>query len=230
MGLVVDLILVLIIGLNVFIGYKKGLIKVAFNILAFVIALIASVVLFKPVSCLIINNTQIDENVKEIIIKNNLFKENEQSSDEEENKQQKEDGKNNFIQKYIQDTITEKTNEAKNKALETTASVISIKFVEIITAIALFILVRVAIILLRFLTDTISKLPIIKQFNEAGGIIYGLLKSIIIILITLTIIFIITSIKGSSVVSDSIDDSYITKYLYNNNIIVKYCFLNKNLL
>ena len=227
MGIIVDLILLLIIALNAFIGYKKGLIKVAFNILAFVISLVLTLILFKPVSYFIINNTQIVEKVNEIIIRNNTFKDNEPISDNDENSSQKEE-QYNFIQKYVQNMITEKTKEAKNEALEVTANIISIKFVEIITAIFLFAVVRVLIIFLKFLSDIISELPIIKQFNEVGGIIYGLLKSVIIIFLILTIIFVVYSIKGSGVINNAIEESYITKFLYNN-IIVKYCFLNKNL-
>ena len=73
MGIAIDLVLIFIILLNVFIGYKRGLIKVAFSIFAFLIALIATLILVKPISYLIINNTQIDENIKLIIVKNNKF-------------------------------------------------------------------------------------------------------------------------------------------------------------
>ena len=222
MGIIIDLILLAIIGLNLFLGYKKGLIKVAFSIFAFFIALIATVILVKPVSYMIIKNTQIDEKIKTIIIDNNYYNDDDEQSDENSKQEESISDKNqNFIQKYIMNTITEKTNEAKNRALETTSEVISIKIIEIITAIVVFVLIRVIIIILSFLSDFISEIPIIKQFNKAGGIIYGLLKSLIIIYIILTIIFIIESVKGNSMISCAIDESVITKVLYNNNIVIK---------
>ena len=55
MGIIIDLILLAIILINVLIGYKRGLIKVAFNIFAFIIALIVTLILVRPVSYLIIN-------------------------------------------------------------------------------------------------------------------------------------------------------------------------------
>ena len=228
MGIIIDLILLIIVILNAIIGYKKGLIKVAFNIFAFLIALITTLILVKPVSHLIIKNTTIDENIKNIIINNNELKNDDQiiENTDEDNQQ-----KNNiFIQKYIEKVITEKTNEAKNKAVEIVADNISMKAVELFVAIALYIIIRIIIMFLSFLSDTISQIPLIKQFNEFGGIIYGLLKSAVIIYLILTIIFIICSIKGNLFISDAIEESYITKFLYNNNIIVNYCFLNKNLL
>ena len=244
MGIAVDLILLFIVLLNVIIGYKKGLIKVAFSIFAFLIALIATLILFKPISYLIINNTQIDENIKSIIVKNNKFDSENQESKEQENSEvennqtekenkteiEKEENNNTFIKKYVYGIISEKTNEAKNKAIETVADTVSVKAVEILTAVVLYIAIRIIIIFLSFLSDSIAKIPIIKQFNEVGGIIYGLLKSIIIVYLLLTIIFIINSIKGSGPVGDAIEDSYITKYLYNNNVIVNYCLLDKSLL
>ena len=221
MGIIIDLILVIIIGLNIFFGYKKGFIKITFSIFAFFIALIATVILVKPVSYLIIKHTQIDEKIKTSIIDNNYFIDYEQSDENTNQNETISDKNHNFIQKYIMNTITEKTNEAKNRALESTSEVISIKIVEIITAIVVFILIRIIIIILSLILDLISKIPIIKQFNKAGGIIYGLLKSLIIIYIILTIIFIIESVKGNSMISYAIDESIITKVLYNNNIVIK---------
>ena len=94
----------------------------------------------------------------------------------------------------------------------------------------LFIAIRIVLILLKFLSEAISEIPIIKQFNEIGGIIYGIIKSAVIIILILTIIFIISSIHGNGKINDAIEESFITKYLYNNNIIVNYCLLDKSLL
>lgn len=220
-GIVVDLILVAIIALNVFLGYKKGLIKVAFNFLAFFIAIIMTIILFKPISNLIIEKTQIDDNIEKGIIENFSSKNYENNETQESS---------NFIEKYINERIKTTATEAKDQAVESIAKTISIRLTEIITAIGLFVVIRILLILLRFLSDMLAELPIIKQCNEAGGIIYGLLKSVIIIYFILTIIFIVSSINGNGFVNNAIDESYITKFLYNNNVIVKYCFLDKNLI
>ena len=220
MGIVADVILCSIVILNVFIGYKKGLIKVAFNIFAFFIAIIATLILFKPISNLIINNTQIDDKIKETIV-------TKASRNQEQNESKKNKG---FVQEYIENEIKNKAEEVKNTTIEAIAGTISIRAVEILTWILLFIVIRIALILLKFLSETISEIPIIKQFNEIGGIIYGIIKSAVIIIFVLTIIFIISSINGNGKVNDAIEESYVTKFLYNNNIVVNYCLLDKNLL
>ena len=220
MGIFVDVILCSIIILNVFIGYKKGLIKVAFNIFAFFIAIIATFILFKPISNLVINKTQIDDKIKETII--TKASRNQEQKESKENK--------GFVQEYIENEIKTKAEEVKNSTVENLAEAISIKSVEILTWIMLFVAIRIVLILLKFLSETISEIPIIKQFNEVGGIIYGIVKSAVIIILILTIIFIISSIHGNGKINDAIEESYVTKFIYNNNIIVNYCLLDKSLL
>ena len=169
---------------------------------------------------MVINNTQIDDKIKEAII-----------ITASRNQEQKESNENNgFIQEYIENEIKSKAEEVKNSAIESIAGAISIRVIEILTWIILFIVIRIALILLKFLSETISEIPIIKQFNEIGGIVYGIIKSAVIIIFILTIIFIISSIYGNGKINDAIEESYVTKFLYNNNIVVNYCLLNKSLL
>lgn len=219
MGLLMDIVLVAILVLNVIIGYKKGLINVIFNICAFLLAIVITIILYKPVSNIIIENTNIKENIKSTIINNNP---NEATKEEKTN--------TNDIQKYIENTVQGVADDAKEKATETVAETIAIKVVEIITCIILFILTRIILILLKFVTETIANLPLIKQFNEIGGLVYGVIKGLIIIYILLTILFLVVSINGNGAIANSIEESNITKFLYNNNIIVNYCLLGKNLL
>ena len=163
---------------------------------------------------------QIDNKIKETIV--NKASRNQDTNEINDNK--------GFIQEYIENEIKSKAEEVKNNTIETIAEAISIRAVEILTWIMLFIAIRIVLILLKFLSEAISEIPIIKQFNEIGGIIYGIIKSAVIIIFVLTIIFIISSINGNGKVNDAIEESYVTKFLYNNNIVVNYCLLDKNLL
>ena len=215
MGIFLDIVVVAILALNIILGYKKGLINVVFNIVAFLLAIVITLVLYKPVSNIIIQNTNIHENIKEMILKRSQGTEPKEENIE-----------SNDINKYIENSINNMTNEAKTAARENFAT----KAAQVITGIVLFILTRAILILLRFVTQTIAKLPIIKQFNTLGGIIYGIIKGLIIIYVLLTIMYLIVSIKGNGNIALAIDSSCITKFLYDNNIIVNYCLLGKNLL
>lgn len=219
MGILMDLIIIAILVLSIIMGYKKGLIKVVFNIFAFFIALIATIILYRPVANIIINNTEIDDKIKSAIINNTT-----------EEKQSEESSSNTGMQKYIEDAIKNTADEAKSQVIETVAKTVSIRVVEILTSIILFIVIRAVLIVLKVFTQAIANLPLIKQFNELGGVVYGIAKGLIIVYIILTIMYFVVSINGKGNISEAINNSYITKILYNNNIIVNYCLLGKNLI
>ena len=63
MGIVLDVILIVIILLNVIICYKKGLVKLAVGLVAVIVSLILAMILYKPVTNIIIKNTEIDEKI-----------------------------------------------------------------------------------------------------------------------------------------------------------------------
>ena len=219
MGILMDLIIIAILVLSIIMGYKKGLIKVVFNIFAFFIALIATIILYRPVANIIINNTEIDDKIKSAIINNTT-----------EEKQSEESSSNTGMQKYIEDAIKNTADEAKSQVIETVAKTVSIRVVEILTSIILFIVIWAVLIVLKVFTQAIANLPLIKQFNELGGVVYGIAKGLIIVYIILTIMYFVVSINGKGNISEAINNSYITKILYNNNIIVNYCLLGKNLI
>ena len=68
MGIVVDIIIVAIIALSTFLAYRKGLITLAIQLVAVIIAVVLTLVLYKPVSNLIINVTGIDEMIQDAIL------------------------------------------------------------------------------------------------------------------------------------------------------------------
>ena len=61
MAIIIDLIIVAILALSIFLGYKKGLAKNIIKIISFLVAIIIAILFFKPVSNFIIEKTEIDE-------------------------------------------------------------------------------------------------------------------------------------------------------------------------
>lgn len=213
-GIILDIILVAIIALNVFICYKKGLVKLAVGLIAFFVAIIVAIALCKPVSNIIAEKTQLDEKIEETIIKN--FSVEVTEDDESE----KDEGFMKYMEKYVDDSI----NKTRNEIVLEASSVVSMKIINICAFIGIFIIARLVLILLTFVADIIMSLPILKQFNKAGGIIYGLIKALLIIYVLLAIIFLIIYVTGNTTLSNAISSSFITKFFYNNNIILNFIF------
>lgn len=213
MGIIFDLIIVAILVLNIFICYKKGLVKLAVGLIAVLASIILAVTFYKPVSNLVIENTEFDDKIENAIIENFTSEVEEQEVDED-------NGFMKYIEKYVDDTV----NKTKNEIVIEAAGVISVKVINICVILGIFVIARIVLILLTFVSDIITELPIIKQFNKAGGIIYGTIKALLIIYVILAILFFIVYTTGNVTISEAITNSLITKLFYNNNLILTIIF------
>ena len=212
MGIIFDIILIAIVALNIFICYKKGLVKLAVGLIAVLVSIILAVILYKPVSNLIIEKTEIDENIKNAIIEN--------FTSEENTEEKQDDGFMKYIESYVDDTVNKTRNEIVIEASET----IAVKVINVGAMLGIFIIARVILILLTFVADIITGLPILKQFNEVGGVLYGIIKSLLIIYVILAILFFIVYITGNTTISDAIANSFITKFFYEHNLLLTIIF------
>lgn len=215
MSIVIDLLLIAIIGGTVFVGYKKGLVKVAFKVFSFLVSLCISLILFFPISNYVVKNYNFDENIQKIIISN---------LEKEENNEKENNTEEISILKYISKNIEDTKNKAKNEMIEIVAKEVSIKIVNISVIVMIYIITRIILIFAKGIAEAIANLPILKQCNEIGGALYGLLKALLIIYVILALIMLISSVLDLRAVVELITNSKITSILYNNNIIIKILF------
>ncbi len=214
MGIIVDLIIIGILMLCIFLGYKRGLTGSLLKIVTFVLALIIAFILFKPVSNFIINNTQLDEKLESSI--KSMFLEVEEN-DMESNMP-------TVMIDYINKVIENATNDAKTTVIETASRDVAISIINLGVAIAVYLIARIILVFVKGIAGLITKLPVIKQFDKLGGIIFGLLKSLVIIYVILAIISFVSPIITDSGVIDSINQSFIGKGMYNNNLLLEIIF------
>lgn len=199
MNYLIDLILIAIIALFTFIGYKKGLIKVAFGLVSFILAIVISVILYKPVSNFIIKYTPLDDYIESTV--------SERLTSSETSKEETE----NMVSNYY--------NNIKNASTSVIASGISKTVINVSCMLVVFIVAKIILLFFKFIGDLVAKLPLIKQFNSAGGFIYGLLKGFVIIYILLAVIALLSPIININNIVSIINSSIITNIMYNNNII-----------
>lgn len=197
MGILFDLGILLIIFISTIIGYKVGFIKVAFRLLSFILALVIALVLYKPISNLIIDHTSIPHKI-ETQISSRLSSEDKSSTD-------------NIVSNYY--------NNVKNYSTNVMAHNISITIVNISSVLLVFIITRLLLFFLKFSTDLIAKLPLIKQFNHIGGFIYGIIAGFFIVYFIFTVITLLAPLIDLSKILNLINSSIIGNIMYNNNII-----------
>ena len=210
MGIILDLMIVCILIISTIIGYKRGLINVVFNLCAFLVALILTFILYKPVTNFLVENTEIDDKIESVIIENGIISVEDNSDNVA----------TNYINQYLPDGVTDITDDI----IEETATVVAQKIVGIIAFLILLIVIRLLLIFVRGLVNGIASLPIIKQFNELGGLIYGIFIGFVWIFIILAVLFFVVSINNNGIIQDAVNSSFIAKFLYENNIILNFIF------
>lgn len=218
--MIIDIIIIVLIILSTFLGYKKGLVGVAFKILSFILALLITLILFKPVSNYIINNTKIDETIQSAIIeKLSGSKINDEGKIDKENAQIPE-----VMIDYINKSIDDTLNQTKDSITTQIAINLTQSSINIITMVALFIVTRLILFVISLVLNAMTELPIIKQVDEIGGTIYGILRAIVLIYVIFAILtFVLPMIQNDNIIN-TINNSIIASFMYNNNIILKLFF------
>lgn len=197
MGIVIDLIVISFVLLSVFYGYKKGLAKVGLRMLGFLISIIITFVLYRPISMMIIENTTIDEMIQSKIISNIGIQQ---------------EGQDNYIEKSIIDST-------QNNMLSELAKPLSYNLIYISVMFLLFIISKIILFFIASLTNVVTSMPIINQFNKIGGILYGIIVSFFVIYLVLLIISFAARYNFNNQIYNIINSTYITKVLYEYNIL-----------
>lgn len=200
MGIVVDIIIIAIIVLSTFLAYKKGLAVLAIKLCAVIISLVLTLLLYKPISNLIINATNIDETIQNAILEksNDILQGNDENNE---------------------DLTKQVVTQAATGQISQTAKDISVQVINTAVIIILFFAIKFALRFVTAIADKVAKLPIINQFNKIGGFIYGLIRGLILVYACLLIIGFAGQINKNNSFSQNVENSTIGKMMYENNVL-----------
>lgn len=197
MSIILDLIIITIVLLSVFLAYKKGLVSLALGLASFAIALVVTVILYKPISNVVINTTGIDE-----MIENTIYEKANEAMKKKDNK-----------------TSELITNTTQNNLLPQTAKLLAVNIVTGGVILILTVGIRIALRFVNSLANVITKLPIINQVDKMGGVIYGLLRGLLIVYIVLLLVSVVGKINPENGLYQNIENSSLGKTMYENNVL-----------
>lgn len=206
--MIVDLIIIGILAVSILIGVKIGLIKSLINLAAIFLSIIIAMALCRPVATFLMNNTKMDETVQSTIVKTILG--------EEKAKTEQEDKSKNEIQKYIEQA-GETIDNAKRTMVTQTAQELTKQIMIGISFVGLYLLSAVIIFIIKQLSNLLTSLPVIKQFDKIGGGIIGAINAIIIVYIALGIVKVVgVTVKNPTLIKE-VNNSIITKIIFDKN-------------
>ena len=211
--MIVDIIILVVVVLAILLGIRRGLMVSLVNFFSIIIALVVAFMLYKPVGEFIIDRTDIGNDLKQIIEENIPMNGDEIMQIGEDSNLPK--GMREFINKQAQDV-----NTSKDDAIEKISTQLSTEIIMIISFIGTFIVVRIALIVVKVVSKIIAKLPIINQADHIGGAIVGAVQGIIIVYFAFAIISTISPVLENTKILQQIDNSFVGKMMYNDNIIM----------
>lgn len=211
MGIIVDLIIIAVVLLFIFLGYKKGLTGSLIKLLSFIIAIVVAFVLYKPVANAVIENTVIDDNIR-TTLRATLGAEDKTENTEEN------------VPSTIMDNINKEIENATDEVKANVIDQTTITIVNIGSGIVIFLAVRVILVLISLFAKILTDLPVIKQVDKLGGLAYGAIEGIVIVYAVLAVISLTSVIWANNAVVTAIAKSSLGEMLYNNNIILNLLF------
>lgn len=216
---IADIVVICTFIISIFAAFRKGFTILVFNLICLVITIVAVLVLCKPITTLIYDNTKVDEFFSKHIedsIGNFLehqLEKNGHIETEETN-----------ISKPIANKINTYIYEAKENSITNISKYVADKLsyvvISSIVVIILCIVIRLSTFLLRAVLSFITDLPIIHSIDKVGGIAYGVIRAYIIVYLLLAILSLISPLISNSGIIACINNSKICSIFYNNNLFL----------
>lgn len=216
---IADIIVILIIGVFAFIGYKRGLLLSIYSFGSYLIAFFLGFILRKPVSSFLAS-TSIPDRIHENVY-NKLLEMNESKAGELTVKAKDYiEGLNypahieNFLKRNVEDIETERlfTQIADEISTKVTSLIVSI-----LAFLIVVIIVLIAMLVIKMLIKTARKLPVIKQVDSVGGLLIGIVEGFLLIAVVILVIYMFSSRESFKPVINIIEDSLIANFLFEKN-------------
>ena len=214
--MILDIILIAIIGLAIFIGYKKGLMKLILKFVGVILSLVLAYVFCNPLANFIYEDLAMGPKMSESISDGI----NEYIEDKKE-----ENNIDEYIEKFEGILSAKEQDELKTENIEANiitkvSDKITLFILKGAAFIIIVILINICVLIASLISDGLTNLPVIKTFNKTGGSILSVIITIIKIWIVLGILLILEPMGIISGVIDYINNSVLVAWLYNNNILM----------
>ena len=225
----IDIIVLAIILISAFVGYKRGFVKTAVGLVAFFVAIGLSLMFYKPLAVILTEKTSIDDWIVENLEHPKKVESGEtmQIVEEKDSSEMgEEEATLQSVFEKLPDAIIEKIDieNAKQKATHEVALKVSELIMNLLSLIIIFVVVKFTLFIAELLLSGLMELPVLKQVNEILGMCVGAAIGFIEIYISFAIITFISSITNISFVVDAIKVSAFASSMFENNLIIKLLF------
>lgn len=223
-GIIVDIVLLIMVVGSAAIGYRRGLIKIAFSLISSIVAIILILILCKPVTNFVMNHTELPNSIETAIsnkiyniVKTETSKSSEQVQIDDENAIK-------TLRFFLGKELTPILEQTSTDIVQTISHEVTQKIISVIVFFALFVIIKLILFILRTYLEWIADLPLLDVINSTGGMVYGIISGMFLIYVGLGIISLFIPIQGDTLIVKAIEESMIGSRMFNNNILLGFIF------
>lgn len=218
---------VLIITLLILVGYAikghhDGFIKTVFSIFSVIVAIVITIIIAPIVSKELQKNDSIMKTLTKQVAKTiSIDEKNISKIDAIEIIEKL------VLPKSIKEGLIENNNPEMYQSLfvndfsEYISSYLAVIIINATTFFGVFLIVWIALIILSYILDLISKLPVINGLNKTVGLLVGVIHGLIVIWIICIFLTAISSTPFGRMIFGYINDNEWLGIIYNNNLLLK---------
>ena len=225
-----DIILIAIIAIAGFVGYKLGFIKAVISFLSFFVAIGVALAFYNPLSVILAENTSIDEWIVDKIM--NYSVSGDAETQELETTTVASDtgsSEGNAISEILADLPDIVSNNLNLTTFQDSirheiAKRVSELIMKLLSLIILYVVVKLTLSIALLVLGGMMKLPVLKQLNEILGMGLGAIIGFLNMYLVFGILTFVSSITNIDFIVDAIKSSMFASVMYDNNIIINILF------
>lgn len=204
----IDIIIVILIGILCFQGYRKGFIKTLFDTLGVVVSFFLSKELYYIAENFLLKNTKLFVRMHdyfEIKLSDNIVS-----------------SLNDNIPAELQNFVSRILSSDAPDAFAAFVDNISLLAIRSISYLITFLVIYAVLLALSSMLDLIMKFPILNLTNRIFGGLTGILKGVILLYLVFALAAPLISFMQDKPLTQSVLNSESSKIFYENNILLNY--------
>jgi len=201
----IDILTAAVFILFIIIGYKKGLLRSLYGIAALAASIIIAYLLYPYIKD-IISGSVIGSSIRDLV-----------------------------RTKYVEPGVLSKSLDASDlpdymRSMVSTGRVglenaltgfVSNLVLNLISFLVVFLITRILISVVGQILHIISRLPLIRLFDRAGGVIFGTVEALFVLYLVFAVVYAVAPLRENPTTKAYISESTLTKTMYENNPLVK---------
>lgn len=211
-----DILILAILVIATFLGYKKGFLRTLTGVISIIISFVIAVS-FSPQIEDFIQNTSVYEAIYENI-EETIGTESEETTVSEKNT-----AKLNMPRDMIE-SIHKSAEDKKNEIKSSMTEKIGEISVKILSIVFIFLVVRILLFVILGGFGLVKKLPLIGWFDRLLGAFFGFLRGFLVVYLLLVVVTVCASFNAQNGIVKTVKQSEFAKVMYNNNVFLDFIY------